>query len=43
MQAGFLALEAGMTRNKNNIDVAMKNIVDFVISSLCGGTKKLKL
>ncbi len=34
MQAGFLALEAGMTRNKNNIDVAMKNIVDFVISSV---------
>ncbi|MEO1288171.1 MAG: hypothetical protein AAFV93_10415, partial [Chloroflexota bacterium] len=34
MQGGFLALETGMTRNKNNIDVAMKNIVDFTVSSV---------
>lgn len=34
MQGGFLALETGMTRTKNNIDVAMKNIVDFTISSV---------
>ncbi|MFN3215207.1 MAG: ammonium transporter [Acidimicrobiales bacterium] len=29
MQAGFLFLEAGMTRAKNSINVAVKNIVDF--------------
>ncbi|MGB7339364.1 MAG: ammonium transporter [Phototrophicaceae bacterium] len=34
MQAGFLALETGMTRAKNNIDVAMKNIIDFTMSSV---------
>ncbi|MEL6309482.1 MAG: ammonium transporter, partial [Chloroflexota bacterium] len=34
MQAGFLALETGMTRSKNNIDVAMKNIADFTMSSV---------
>jgi len=28
MQAGFLCLETGMTRSKNNINVALKNIVD---------------
>lgn len=33
MQAGFLALETGATRAKNNIDVAMKNIVDFTLSA----------
>ena len=32
MQAGFLCLETGLTRSKNNINVAMKNVADFVIS-----------
>ena len=31
MQAGFLCLETGLTRSKNNINVALKNILDFVI------------
>jgi len=34
MQAGFLLLEAGFTRNKNNINVAIKNISDFSITTL---------
>lgn len=34
MQAGFMCLEAGVTRRKNNINVAMKNISDFGISTL---------
>lgn len=34
MQAGFTALESGMTRAKNSINVAMKNITDFVLSVL---------
>ncbi|MEM8709822.1 MAG: ammonium transporter, partial [Planctomycetota bacterium] len=32
MQAGFLALEAGLTRTKNAINVAIKNITDFGLS-----------
>lgn len=32
MQAGFLCLESGMTRNKNNINVAIKNLTDLGIS-----------
>ena len=32
MQGGFLCLESGMTRNKNNINVALKNLTDFGIS-----------
>ncbi len=32
MQAGFLLLEAGMARSKNSINVAQKNIIDFVVS-----------
>lgn len=32
MQAGFLCLEAGLTRAKNNIDIAIKNMVDFVVA-----------
>jgi Amt family ammonium transporter len=32
MQAGFLCLESGRTRSKNNINVAAKNITDFIIS-----------
>ncbi|NEQ43387.1 MAG: ammonium transporter [Leptolyngbya sp. SIOISBB] len=35
MQAGFLCLEAGATRSKNNINVVIKNISDFGISVLC--------
>jgi len=34
MQAGYLAVETGLTRSKNNIDVAMKNVVDFGIAFL---------
>ncbi len=34
MQAGFLCLEAGLTRSKNNINVALKNITDFGLSVL---------
>ena len=32
MQAGFLCLEAGTTRTKNAINVAMKNLADFAIA-----------
>jgi Amt family ammonium transporter len=32
MQPGFLALEAGMTRSKNAINVALKNVSDLGIS-----------
>jgi Amt family ammonium transporter len=32
MQAGFLCLESGKTRRKNNINVAAKNIIDFIVS-----------
>jgi len=34
MQVGFLCLEAGATRRKNNINVALKNITDFAIAVL---------
>lgn len=34
MQAGFLCLESGLTRNKNNINVAIKNLTDFGVSAL---------
>ncbi len=34
MQAGFLCLESGLTRSKNSINVAMKNLTDFSISLL---------
>lgn len=34
MQPGFLCLEAGLTRTKNAINVAIKNISDFGLSSL---------
>lgn len=33
MQVGFLCLESGRTRSKNNINVAAKNIIDFIVSS----------
>ncbi|QNN24686.1 ammonium transporter [Planctomycetales bacterium ZRK34] len=32
MQAGFLCLEAGLTRSKNSINVAIKNVTDFGLS-----------
>ncbi|MGK7888732.1 MAG: ammonium transporter [Leptolyngbyaceae cyanobacterium] len=35
MQAGFLCLEAGSTRSKNNINVVVKNITDLGVSVLC--------
>jgi Amt family ammonium transporter len=34
MQAGFMCLESGLTRSKNNISVALKNLTDFGISVL---------
>ena len=34
MQAGFLCLESGKIRSKNSINVAAKNISDFIIASL---------
>lgn len=33
MQAGFLCLESGLTRNKNSINVAVKNVADFAIAT----------
>ena len=32
MQAGFMCLETGLSRNKNSINVALKNVTDFGIS-----------
>ncbi len=34
MQGGFLCLEAGLTRTKNSINVAIKNLTDFGVSFL---------
>lgn len=34
MQAGFTSLESGLTRAKNSINVAMKNLTDFVVAVL---------
>ncbi len=34
MQAGFLCLEAGLTRTKNSINVAIKNVTDLCLSIL---------
>ena len=34
MQAGFLFLEAGMTRSKNAANIAMKNVTDTVVTIL---------
>ncbi len=34
MQAGFCCLESGMVRAKNSINVAVKNITDFCVSTL---------
>ncbi len=32
MQAGFMCLESGLTRSKNSINVAIKNLADFSVS-----------
>lgn len=34
MQGGFCALETGLVRAKNGINIALKNVVDFCISGL---------
>ncbi|WP_242072649.1 ammonium transporter [Microcoleus sp. FACHB-68] len=34
MQAGFLCLESGLTRSKNNINVAIKNLTDFGVCAV---------
>lgn len=34
MQAGFLCLESGLTRSKNAINVAIKNLTDFAVASV---------
>ncbi|MEM1426076.1 MAG: ammonium transporter, partial [Cyanobacteria bacterium P01_H01_bin.130] len=34
MQAGFLCLESGLTRSKNSINVAVKNLSDFGLAVL---------
>lgn len=34
MQAGFTCLESGFVREKNSINVAIKNLLDFCISSI---------
>jgi Amt family ammonium transporter len=34
MQAGFLCLESGLTRSKNNINVAIKNLADFCVTTM---------
>jgi Amt family ammonium transporter len=34
MQAGFLCLESGLTRRKNSINVAIKNLADFCLTTL---------
>jgi Amt family ammonium transporter len=37
MQVGFLMLESGLVRSKNSINVAQKNIADFIISTMLFG------
>ena len=34
MQGGFLCLESGLTRTKNSINVAFKNVADFSVSAM---------
>lgn len=34
MQAGFLCLESGLTRKKNSINVAIKNLADFCLATV---------
>ncbi|MEB3340084.1 ammonium transporter [Okeania sp.] len=35
MQPGFMCLESGLTRSKNSINVAIKNLTDFGVSVAC--------
>jgi ammonium transporter, Amt family len=35
MQAGFCLLELGLSQAKNCINVAMKNVLDFCVASMC--------
>ena len=35
MQAGFCCLEAGAVRSKNSVNVALKNVVDFLVATMC--------
>lgn len=35
MQAGFCCLEAGSVRSKNSINVALKNVIDFLVATMC--------
>ena len=37
MQAGFLLLEAGTVRSKNSVNVAQKNLMDFLVSVVVFG------
>ena len=37
MQVGFLLLESGLVRSKNSINVAQKNITDFIVATLTFG------
>ena len=34
MQAGFTLVESGMTRSKNTVNIAMKNLLDICVGSL---------
>ena len=34
MQAGFTLLEAGMTRSKNAVNIAMKNFMDISVATI---------
>ena len=34
MQAGFCCLESGLCRTKNNINVALKNLMDYCITGM---------
>ena len=34
MQAGFTMVESGMTRSKNVVNIAMKNVLDIAVGSL---------
>ena len=37
MQIGFMLLEAGSVRSKNSVNVAQKNLIDFILSAVCFG------
>ena len=34
MQAGFAAVEIGLTRSKNALNIVMKNLMDFSVGSI---------